>query len=193
MLILMVENVFTAAEIAAALHRPRRSVLELLRQIPSGGTKIVHGNEARAWPKDALPQNIQAALGNAAARQSTTINALLTSPPPFWRPRYPLSQLCEEAIERASMLKRALGPPRARQNDAHVTAAEFEQLGVEDYRRAFGHRISTRHWRRLLKRTLDRDGGAKNWGRLEIYLDESPARKPESRKRTLHTSTAFWP
>jgi hypothetical protein len=28
---------------------------------------------------------------------------------------------------------------------------------------------------------LDRDSGAKNWARLEIYLDESPARRPEFR------------
>jgi hypothetical protein len=51
----------------------------------------------------------------------------------------------------------------------------------------FGHSVSTRHWRRLLRRTLDRDGGTENWGRLEIYLDESPARRPEFRKRNFYT------
>ena len=112
-----------------------------------------------------------------------SVEALLASPPPIWRPRYPLSELTEEAIERASMLQRALAPALARLNDVDLTTAEFERLGVEDYRRTFGHSVSTRHWRRLLRRTLDRDGGAENWGRLEIYLDKSPARRPEFRKR----------
>ena len=110
-----------------------------------------------------------------------------------WRPRHPLRELTDEAIERASLLQSALAPALARLKDASLTSGEFEQLGAENYRRVFGHRISTRHWRRLLKRTLDRDGGAENWGRLEIYLDESPARKPELMKRTLHTSTALRP
>jgi hypothetical protein len=91
------------------------------------------------------------------------------------------------------MLKRALAPVFARLNDADLTSEEFERLGVEDYRHAFGHSISTRHWRRLLKRTLNRDGGAENWGRLEIYLDESPARRPELRKPTTFIRAAFRP
>src|ERR1700736_6397055 len=189
----MIKNVFTAAEIAAALRRPKRSVLESLRRTPLSETKIVHGNEARAWSKDALPQNILAALEEIALRRKTSVDALLSSPPPFWRPRYPLSHLCDEAIGRASLLQHALGPVLARMNDVDLTIAEFEQLGVEDYRRAFGHNVSTRHWRRLFRRTLDRDGGAENWGRLEIYLDESPARKPELRKRAPFTPAAFRP
>src|SRR5229473_3098588 len=176
---------FTAAQIATALQRSKRTVLVLLGRTPPTGLKVIHGNEARAWSKDAFPQRIQAALSDVATRKKTTADALLAWPPPFWRPRYPLSQLCEEAIERALMLKRTLGPALVRLNDANVTSAEFEQLGLEDYRRVFGRSISARHWRRLLRRTLDRDGGAENWGRLEIYLDESPARRPELRKRAL--------
>ena len=44
------------------------------------------------------------------------------------------------------MLKQALTPALARLNDLDLTSEEFERLGVEDYRRAFGHAISTRHW-----------------------------------------------
>ena len=155
--------------------------------------KIVGGNEARGWSKEALPQNILAALENVASRRKTNVDALLASPPPFWRPPYPLSHLCEEAIERASLLQRAFGPTLTRLNEADLTSTEFEQLGVEDYRRIFGHTVSTRHWRRLFRRTLDRDGGAENFGRLEIYLDESPARKPELRKRAPFTPIALRP
>src|SRR6266849_4515421 len=189
----MTQSVFSAAQIAAALQRSKRSVLESLRETSPSEAKIVYGNEARAWSKDTLPQNIVTALEDVAARRKTSIDELLTLPPPFWRPPHPLSELCKEAIERASLLQRALAAALARMNDVDLTSADFERLGVEDYRKTFGHRISTRHWRRLLKRTLDRDGGAENWSRLEIYLDDSPARKPELRKRGLYTPIALRP
>jgi hypothetical protein len=189
----MTEDLFTAAQMAVALHRSKRSVLEALERTAPSGTKIVHGNEARAWSKDALPENILTALEDVAAEWKTSVDALLASPPAFWRPRYPLSQLCERAIERASLLKRALAPALARLSDANLTSVEFERVGVEDYRCSFGHNISARHWRRLFRRTLNRDGGAENWGRLEIYLDESPARRSEFRKRATFIHAAFQP
>src|SRR5205085_2524122 len=100
-----------------------------------------------------------------------------------WLSPHPLRQLAGKEIERASLLQCALTSSLTRHGNNGLTNAEFERLGVEDYRLTFGHSISTRHWRRLFKRTLDRDGGAKNWQRLEIYLEESPARRPEFRKR----------
>lgn len=189
----MTQDVFTAAQIAAALQRSKRSVLESLRQTPPSETQIVSGNEARAWSKEALPQHLLTALEDVTSRRKTSVNALLASPLPLWRPLYPLSELSKESIERASLLKRALAPALARLNDVNLAAAEFEQLGVDDYRRTFGHSISTRHWRRLFRRTLERDGGTENWGRLEIYLHESPARSPELEKHVLRTPTAFQP
>src|SRR5229473_866521 len=189
----MGREIFTAAQIAAALQRSKRSVLGSLKLTPPTDTKIVHGNEARAWSKDALPQNILGTLEDISSLRKLTVETLLASPPPFWRPRCPLNQLCEEAIERASRLKQALAPALARMNDVDLPTVEFERLGVEDYRRVFGHSISTRHWRRLCLRTLNRDGRAENWGRLEIYLDESPARRPELRKRAPFTPTALRP
>jgi hypothetical protein len=182
---------FTAAQIAAALQRSKRSVLQSLRRTPPTKTKSVSGNQAKVWLMEALPQNILTSLEEIASHRRSTVDALLVSPPPFWRPRYPLSQLCKEAIDRASILQRALAATLARLNDANLPSAEFDRLGVEDYRRVVGHSISTRHWRRLFRRTLDRDSGAENWGRLEIYLDESAARKPELRKRALYIPTAF--
>src|ERR1700730_12132311 len=187
----MWQDVFTVAQIARALQRSKRSVLESLRATLASGEKIVHGNEARAWSRDALPPKVLAPLEEIAARRKLTVEALLALPLPIWRPRYPLNKLCEEAIKRASLLNRALAPALARKNDSDLKSVEFEQLGVEDYRRTFGHSISTRHWRRLFRRTSDRDGGAENWGRLEIYLDESPARKPELRERAPFTPTAL--
>src|SRR6266853_2675650 len=121
----MAEDLFTAGLIAAALQRSKRSVLESLKRTPPSGIKIAHGNEAKAWSKDALPQNILTALEEIASYRRSSVDALLASPPPFWRPRCPLTQLCEEAIGRASLLQRALAPTLARINDAHLTSTEF--------------------------------------------------------------------
>jgi hypothetical protein len=110
-----------------------------------------------------------------------------------WQPKFPLKQLSEGAVQRASLLRRALAPAFGRWDDLSLTNAEFERFGVKDYRRTFGHAVSTRHWRRLLRRTMQRDGGAKNWARLEIYLDESPARRPEFRKRAPYVAVSLQP
>src|SRR5262249_52944248 len=59
--------------------------------------------------------------------------------------------------------------------------------------RTFGRGISTRHWRRLFQRTVRRDGGYRNWGRLEIYLDAKPARKPEFRERNFYIPASLQP
>jgi hypothetical protein len=138
-----------------------------------------------------LPQNIVTALEDIASQRKTSVDALLASSPPFWRPQYPLNELAQETIERASLLRRALASALEREGELNLSAAEFEGLGVEEYRRVFGHSISIRHWRRLFRRTLNRDGGAENWGRLEIYLDESPARR--ARKGVPYTPVAFQP
>jgi hypothetical protein len=59
----------------------------------------------------------------------------------------------------------------------NLSAAEIEQLGVEDYRRIHGHRITSRYWRELFMRTIRRDNGAEEWTRLEIYLSDRLKRK----------------
>src|SRR5260370_31823375 len=121
----MSDSVFTAGQIAGVLQRPKQSVLESLRRTPPSGMKIVHGNKARAWSKEALPQGLQKAIEDVAARRKTSVDALLASPPQFWRPRDPLSQLCEKAIERASLLKRALPPPLLPVTDVGPTSTEL--------------------------------------------------------------------
>ena len=104
---------------------------------------------------------------------------------PTWR----LSDLSETAIQRASQLREVMLPTLT-----HIgTATAREEAAVAHYRRVFGHSISRRHWRRLFRRTINRDGGAENWARLEIYLDENPARRPEFRKRPLCTPVSLQP
>ena len=47
-------------------------------------------------------------------------------------------------------------------------------------RRVFGNSVTAKHWRELFERTIDRDAGAEEWERLEIYVEEKPA--PVSRR-----------
>src|ERR1043165_6182333 len=106
----MSQNLFTAAQIAGAITQSKRSVLEALQRIRPSGIKIIEGNEARTWAKNVLPQKILGALEEAAARRRTDVERLLASPSPLWRPPCPLSELTEEAVERASLLQHALSP-----------------------------------------------------------------------------------
>src|SRR2546430_602171 len=87
----------------------------------------------------------------------------------------PLANVHPDSLKRAEQLKAALEPfVSGNVNTADHSTAEFELLGLREYSAVFGHAISDRWWRKLLKRTIDRDGGSKQWGRLELYLEEKP-------------------
>jgi hypothetical protein len=73
----MAQAAFTAREIAAALQRSKRSVLQALEGTTSNGARIVHGNEARAWSMGALPQSLLTALESVAAGRKTNVDSLL--------------------------------------------------------------------------------------------------------------------
>jgi hypothetical protein len=172
------DHVFTAAQIASASRRSKRAVLATLAKETPAGTRLVGGNLARVWRLEQLPLRMRTALENSAARQQLDVALFVASPPTKRQPKYPLKQCSEAAVARASLLQRALAPSlQASIGQQLQSRSYFEAAGVEAYRQVFGHRVTARHWRRLFKRTLDRDGGTRNWSRLEIYLDESPVRR----------------
>lgn len=96
---------------------------------------------------------------------------------PAWQPPCPLAAVAQQSLDKAAKLQRALARILAHQSDASLTSAEREALGLADYENFFGYAITDRHLRAMVKRTLDRDAGAGNFARLEIYLTENPARK----------------
>lgn len=102
----------------------------------------------------------------------TTPSDALANQVEQWAPAVPIAELHEDCQKAAAKLQRAQKVPLERRNDVTLSAAEFEQLGIAAYAVEFGHRISARHFRRLLKRTLWRDRGAQNWSRIEIYLPD---------------------
>ncbi len=166
-------SVFTAAQIAACLGVTPQAVRKALRGIEAASIKMVAGLETAAWLFNQLPEKLQLRLQEEAGkRRYRNAQIMLSSPPIVWKPALSLTNICSEDIEAARKLQAALRPWLAQQHTLDLSASEIERRGVIDYGRAFGHSISSRYWRELFMRTLRRDGGAEDWGRLEIYLPE---------------------
>ena len=98
-------------------------------------------------------------------------------PPQPWQPAVSLNHIAGIEIARAGKLRDALRSSLLRQHGRDLSASEFKAQGLADYAKIYGHAITQRHWRALFKRTLQRDAGAENWNRLEIYLPDRPALK----------------
>jgi hypothetical protein len=169
---------FTAAQIAAALGKAPRAVRRQLRAVRPVAVRIVAGNETAVWTVEQLPSPLRERLAAVATMQRCrTVEALLSMPRQQWQPAIPLDKISDANIQAATKLRDALKPWLIQQHDPNLSAAEFENRGIEDYRRAFGNRITARYWRELFTRTLRRDNGAEEWNRLEIYLPDLLKRK----------------
>jgi len=189
-------SVFTAAQYAAALGMNRQSIQHALRLTPPSRRVLAHGNLADAWILAALPIALQTALDAAAAQRGVRNPlALLSEPPAPWQPRLPIAQAGQDPINRAAMLRTVLEPFLRGKDSRNQTSAEFEAAGVSAYAHVFGHPISGRWFRALFKRTLDRDNGAADFHRLEIYLDDNIAaalRSPRpAGKKYDHSALAY--
>jgi hypothetical protein len=168
---------YSASQIARALKKKRQTVQQILSHEVPCGKMIVGGNEANAWTFAKLPNAIQQSLHSEAARGNyRNAEALLQNPCKRWEAPLSLGEIAQSNLDKASNLQTALRPLLEKQH-ALNSSQELERLGLLEYKKVFGHEISTRHWRRLFTRTIERDNGLAEWTRLEIYLDENPARK----------------
>jgi hypothetical protein len=168
----------TAAEIARAVGISKRSVLAAMAAVQPRSVKIISGNPADTWPLADLPESLRARLDRAAQLTGCRdVASHLAAPAVPWQPPVPLSQIAGPAIDKAANLRRALARSLELRDNPGISSRELEAIGVEDYRRIFGYAITDRHFRALLKRTIERDNFAENWNRLEIYLDGNPPRK----------------
>jgi hypothetical protein len=176
-------GLYTNAEIAAKAGRSRQAVSRALIETPATSRKEAGGRLVPAWAQGQLPEKVNAWLLAEAMHLGIAVETHLqrdcrTVEKRSWEPALPLSEIAQESIDKAVKLQRALAPTFARLKDAMLTSAERDELGVKDYAAVFGHEITPRYFRELLKRTTDRDGHAQNWARLEIYLEQHPKRKP---------------
>jgi hypothetical protein len=173
----------TAAEIACAFGVYPQAMRKRLRAAPASGKRMVSGNVADTWNWSALPDAIRSRLAREAAKRGfATVGAWYRDGLKGWRPEVPLAEISDECLSAAAKLKEALLP--SLRNPFVLTASDFEREGLRDYATVFGHRISGRHFRELIRRTVERDGGAENWEMLELYLPKKPARKPKATEAT---------
>src|SRR5581483_7604902 len=136
------------------------------------------GNLAKAWSFSSLPVKLKERLEDAAKSQGyRNAEHLLSAKPEQWQPPVPMSEVAEHCLDKAVRLRESLRRVLAKRD---VPFSEVEQLGMEDYKRHFGHGITSRHLRALVDRTLARDNFMEELDRLELYLDERPARKSPS-------------
>ncbi len=92
-----------------------------------------------------------------------------------WISPVPMSEISDVCLTETNKSKQALLPSLRRQ---FVTSqADFEHDGVKDWEKVFGQKITTRHFRELIRRTVQRDGGREDWANLALYLPAKPDRK----------------
>lgn len=180
------ETLFTAAEIARAAGTSRQYMHKRLAAVPRDGEKFdkyATKQTACAWRYESLPDDIRLKVESIAKRKSYPNSQSLIAAP-FTRfqltdakgRRMCLAELSPLAIDRARKLRDALRPLIPLRNDLRLTDAEFAARGVTEYRAVFGYNIQPKHWCALFNRTVkERDNGAEEWNRLEIYVEPNPA------------------
>ena len=186
------DGLYSAAQLAAALKISKRNALKALAGVEPSGNVPIHGNATPAWTVDTLPERLREAVTAHASKIRLSIADYLDTVCKRWEPKTSLAQISDSCLALAHKLKAALLPALQRMNSATLGPADRVRLGLADYRSAFGHAITERHWQRLMDRTLRRDGGAENFERLEIYLPEKPACKADA-KRLLPGESDFKP
>jgi hypothetical protein len=167
----------TVAQIAAALVKAPQVIRKQLRGTDATGKRTVGGNVADTWRLGNLPAPLLARLKKASGGNDlVSVAQMFTGGFKQWTPPVPLADIADESLTEADKLKRALVPSLRRQ--FVITQGGFERDGVKDYEKVFGRKITTRHFRELIRRTVQRAGGLENWERLELYLPAKPERKP---------------
>jgi hypothetical protein len=166
---------FTASQIARALGKSRQATQRLLAGIAPAGTAVIGGNPAHVWQLTSLPKTINDALAARAALLGyATVEELFARPVSTWKPSVPINKISQRCIDGAAKLQRALRRALVLQDNINVARVEREKIGLEDYAKEFGEVITDRYLRKLIKRTIDRDAGAGQWDRLELYLPDNP-------------------
>jgi hypothetical protein len=169
---------YTASEIATVLSVHRRQVYRWLDGAAPTGVKIVGGQSVDAWSLQAMPAALVQRLEVArAAGGYRSVEAMLESDSAKrWEPSLPIAEIAQDEIDNANKLRDALRAPLARRNDCTITAAEVQQLGMEEFKRVFGYAVKDSRWQRLFRRTLERAGASEEFERWELYLSERPRR-----------------
>lgn len=171
-------DLFTAHAIAAALDISRQQVFKTLKTVQPSGLLLKGGKPVSGWTFLSLPPDLRARLDAEADRLGfRNAEQMLEAGRTVWQPEIPLNEIAESCIQKAHGLRKALQPILEKLGDLDALS-HVEDQGLRLYQEIMGHRISSRHWRRLITRTFNRDRGNDDFQRLEIYLDDKLSRRP---------------
>ena len=164
--------IFSASEIAAAIGWSKKRVQTALAGHVAIGTKEISGNPCAAWSIQHLPKAIVQELKRIQqVHRYRSVADVLCEPLREWAPPIPRGQIGAGEWKKAEQLREALAVAMALPEGSSIR--ECARTAGPHFRRAFGHSIGDRQLRALITRTLDRDRGAKNFAKLEIYLSDS--------------------
>lgn len=167
-------NLFTVVQISRATGITRRAVYYGLERVVPTKNVTVQGKETAAWAFQTLPLDWQLRVTRRGVERKYEdgIRYIASMPREPWVPPVAWAQLQPFWREKALKLQKALAPTLNGWYASTAPASQIEQLGLENFQKHMGYTISNRHWRRLIDRSIDRDGGAENWIAPEIYLDD---------------------
>jgi len=169
---------FSARRIAEVLQVTPRRIRLMLDSVVEDGIQIIAGNQTKVWSWRSFPEELRIRLNEKAkACGCRDGEHLLLNPPVIWSPALPYGECNASYQEKALKLYRAQSRAIERRNDLSLTKTEWEAIAMADYAREFGKTISARHCMDLLYRTIERSGITPDFSRIELYLDERPARK----------------
>jgi hypothetical protein len=174
-------SAFTAARIATAIGKTPQAIRQRLEGVRETCLHDVAGQEAKLWALESLPPKLRDELAKAARKHGyRDVITMLSLPPKQWRPSVPRREIVFEDWHRAKQLQRALTPSLTREDIGEISAERFENDGIADYEKEFGRIITRRYFRELMAMVQHRDGGVKNFARLELFL---PAKLATQQKK----------
>jgi len=169
----MTQKLFTAPQLARALRTSRQVVYARAGHIAPENHAGDADAAAAAWAFADLPMDWQLEITRRGVKRGfANGEEFLAAAREPWKCPVAWPDIPRKRRDKAVQLQKALARPLAMLADQNTTAGQVEEIGLADFVAEFSYRISARHWRRLLQRTLDRDRGDENWQRLEIYLDD---------------------
>jgi hypothetical protein len=145
-------------------------------------------NAADAWGFVSLPLDWQLEITRRGVmRGFENAEDYLGKLPLPWKCPLPWNEVQESFKSKAVKLQAAMGRPLQLRAEG-LRGTELEAIGMAEYERVFGYALKdARHWRRLLARTVQRDAGAENWQRLEMYLDDRAFERSTSTREAIRT------
>lgn len=173
----------TAAQIAEELNLTAHAVRKRLAAMPKFKAAI-DGRQATFWNLADLPAEWRFRIETIAKNRGYADGkSFMADSNRRWQPPVPSARIDKGCFEQAILLREALNAPIERRNT--LGQSELTALGLAEYKRVFGHSIIEKNWQAIFDRTIQRDRGAENFTRVEIYLDNAAFDRPVANKTAL--------